>query len=294
MRRNGDKARDFAARHGVPKWYDDAEALMADPEVDAVYVATPPDAHAFYAMAAARAGKPVYVEKPMGRNHGECLEMIAACRAAGVPLFTAYYRRRLPRFLKVKEILATGGIGDLRTVSVTLTHVPRAAGLPGDPPPWRVVPEIAGGGLFLDLASHTLDLLDWLLGPITGVRGMAANLSGAHAVEDAVAAAFAFRSGAVGAGSWNFAAASREDRVEIVGSRGKLSFATFDDAPVRWTTPEDEKEFRIPHPPHIQQPLIQSIVDELRGEGHCPSTGETGARTNQVMDAILKDFRAGS
>jgi predicted dehydrogenase len=150
MRRNGDKARDFAARHGVPRWYDDAAALIADPEVDAVYVATPPDAHAPNVLAAARAGKPVYVEKPMGRNHGECLEMIAACRGAGAPLFTAYYRRRLPRFLKVKEILDQGGIGEVRTVSVTLCHVLKADFLRKENPPWRVVPEIAGGGRFVE------------------------------------------------------------------------------------------------------------------------------------------------
>lgn len=294
MRRNGDKARDFAARHGVPKWYDEAAALIADPEVDAVYVATPPDAHAPNVLAAARAGKPVYVEKPMGRDHGECLEMIAACRAAGAPLFTAYYRRRLPRFLKVKEILDQGGIGRVRTVSVTLCHVLKPDFLRRESPPWRVIPEIAGGGLFVDLASHTLDLLDFLLGPISGVRGLAANLSGIHRVEDAVAAAFTFRSGAVGAGSWNMAAATREDRVEIQGTHGKLAFATFENAPVRWTSAAGERDFAIPNPPHIQQPLIQSIVDELNGKGQCPSTGESGARANLVMDAILKDFRAGA
>ena len=171
MRRNGGKARDFAARHGVPKWYDNAADLISDPEVDAVYVATPPDGHAPNVLAAARAGKPVYVEKPMGRNHGECLEMIAACRGAGVPLFTAYYRRRLPRFLKVKEILDQGGIGEVRTASVTLAHVLKPDFLRKEHPPWRVVPEIAGGGLFVDLASHTLDLLDFLLGPIAASAG---------------------------------------------------------------------------------------------------------------------------
>lgn len=293
MRRDADKARDFAARHGVPRWHSDAGALIADPEVDAVYVATPPDGHARYALMAARAGKPVYVEKPMARHASECEAMIDGCRAAGVPLFVAYYRRRLPRFLKAKEILESGGIGAVRSVQVTFARVGGAAA-PGIPVPWRFVPEVAGGGLFLDLASHTLDILDFLLGPIREARGMAANLSGAHRVEDTVAAVFGFASGALGSGAWSFAAGHREDRVEIAGSAGRLVFSTFGDDPIRWESAAGTREFSLPNPPHIQQPLIQSIVDELLGAGKCPSTGETAIRTTRVMDAVLAGWRNGS
>lgn len=114
MRRNGDLAQDYARRHGVPRWYTDAQALIDDPEVDVVYVATPPGSHLEYTLAAARAGKPVYVEKPMALNGAECDRMLAACREAQVPLYVAYYRRALPRFLKVKELLEAGAIGDIR------------------------------------------------------------------------------------------------------------------------------------------------------------------------------------
>lgn len=292
MRRDAAKAADFAARHGVPRWYSDAGALIADPGVDAIYVATPPDGHSRYALMAARAGKPVYVEKPMARHHDECLAMIDGCRAAGVPLFVAYYRRRLPRFLKAKEIIDQGGIGSVRSVQVTFARTDPGRE-PGAPEPWRLVPAIAGGGLFLDLASHTLDILDFLLGPIASAKGEARNLSGAHAVEDTVAAAFAFGSGALGAGLWTFSGATREDNVEIRGSAGKLSFSTFGDDAVRWETARGIESFSLPNPPHIQQPLIQSIVDALRGEGKCPSTGESAARTSWVMDRILEGWRAG-
>src|SRR5436309_7352124 len=84
MRRDGEKARDFAARHGVPKWYDDAQQLIADAEVDAVYVATPPDSHEQCAVAALRAGKPVLVEKPMARKFAECQRMVGAAQEASV------------------------------------------------------------------------------------------------------------------------------------------------------------------------------------------------------------------
>ena len=108
MRRDAALARDYAARHGVPKWYDNAHALVNEPDVDAVYVATPPSSHREYALLAARAGKTVYVEKPMALNHAECLEMIAACRAAGTPLFVAYYRRAQQRFLTRQSRNQTG------------------------------------------------------------------------------------------------------------------------------------------------------------------------------------------
>ena len=158
MRRNADKARDYAARHSVPKWYDQADALIGDPAVNAVYIATPPDTHAYYTAQVAQAGKPVYVEKPMARNHGECLAMIDACRRAGVPLFVAYYRRALPAFLKVKSLVEEGAIGAVRFASIALCQ---PASENPDDPPWRVVPEVSGGGYFFrpSLASARLSRL---------------------------------------------------------------------------------------------------------------------------------------
>jgi 1,5-anhydro-D-fructose reductase (1,5-anhydro-D-mannitol-forming) len=291
MRRDAARAEDYARRHGVPRWYADASRLIADPEVDAVYVATPPDSHRSYTLLAAAAGKPVYVEKPMARTQAECLEMIAACERARVPLFAAYYRRALPRFLKVKELLAAGAIGEPRLASVTVR-------MPADPAhhdrahlPWRVIPEIAGAGLFLDLASHTLDLLDFFLGPISEATGTAANQGGLYDAEDIVTAQLRFPSGVLGAGSWCFTAGDRLDRVELTGSGGTISFATFDEVPVVVTTAAGSQSLSIPHPPHIQQPLIQTVVDALRGRGECPSTGVTAARTSWVMDRVLAGYR---
>jgi 1,5-anhydro-D-fructose reductase (1,5-anhydro-D-mannitol-forming) len=292
MRRDRDKAADFARRHGVPRFYADAEALIADPEVDAIYVATPPSTHLPYTQMAARAGKPIYVEKPMARTRAECDQMVAACAAAGVPLFVAYYRRALPRFLRVKALLDEGRLGEVRAVAVTLFQPPEPAHLDRSNLPWRVLPEIAGAGIFLDLASHTLDLLDHLLGPIERATGHAANLGGLYPAEDTVTGQMVFASGVQAVGLWSFVASDRRDRVEIIGSRGRLTFATFDDEPLVLETAAGREELRIPHPPHVQQPLIQTVVDELLGRGRCPSTGTSGARTSGVMDALLASYRA--
>jgi len=290
MRRSGELARDYAQRHGVPRWYDDAEALIHDPEVDAVYIATPPSSHKDYTILAAQAGKPVYVEKPMALDFKGCQQMTEACQTNGVPLFVAYYRRALPRFLKIKELLDAQAIGDVRFVTVTLYMRPRPDELDPQNLPWRVIPEIAGGGRFVDLGSHMFDFLDYILGPIREARGFAGNQQNLYPAEDMVTAAFVFESGVQGVGVWNFGAFDEVDMTEIVGSKGKISFSTYDAEPVVLTTGDGVTEFDIEYPQHIQQPLIQTVVDDLNGVGRCPSTGESAARTTWVMDQILKDF----
>ncbi len=288
MRRNGSLAQDYARRHGVPRWYDDAQQLIDDPEVDAVYIATPPHMHKEYTLAVASAGKPVYVEKPMALNAAECQQMIAACRSAGVPLFVAYYRRALPRFVKIKEILNSGALGELRHVQITLTQPASqyAAGVL----PWRVQPETAGGGHFVDLAAHSLDFLDYVFGPITQVKGIARNQDGGYPAEDIVSGTFEFENGVIGSGLWCFASYETSDRVVITGSKGRLTFATFENEPVVLETVSGRQTFDIPQPAHVQQPLIQQVVDELLGRGVCVSTGENGLRTTRVMQQLLVDY----
>ncbi|HSD82272.1 MAG TPA: Gfo/Idh/MocA family oxidoreductase, partial [Anaerolineae bacterium] len=257
------------------------------PEVDAVYIATPPDSHRAYTLAVAQAGKPVYVEKPMALNAVECQEMVAACRAAGMPLFVAYYRRALPRFLKAKELVTSGAIGELRFAEVCLTQ-PLEIHSP-DQLPWRLRPEIAGGGLFVDLASHTLDFLDFVLGPVSRARGFARNQAGAYPAEDIVSAAFEFEDGVQAVGTWCFSSFAAADRLTFVGSGGKVTLSMFGNEPVQLETPGGIEVFDLPNPPHVQQPLIQQVVNELLGIGSCVSTGESASRTSRVMDQLLRE-----
>ena len=289
MRRNGDLAADYARRHGVPRWYDDADELINDPEVDAVYVATPPDSHREYAVRVARAGKPVYVEKPMARTALECEDMISACDEAGVGLFVAYYRRAMPRFATVKRLLDDGRIGQLRSVSI---RNERPAHLDGaDHGGWRVNPEISGGGHFVDLGSHILDLLDWLLGPVTYAAGTATNRGGRYRAEDLVTGVFSFRSGIEGVGIWNYDSFQHQDQVEVIGTAGALRFSCFTDEPLRLLTARGVEQIKAPYPETAQLPLIQTVVNALTGHGESPSTGHSAVRTARVIDALLSDYR---
>ena len=283
MRRSGELAKDYAERHGVAKWYDDADALISDPEIDAIYIATPPNSHKEYTIKAARAGKPVYVEKPMALNWEECQEMIAVCKQAKVPLYVAYYRRALEPFLKIKELLNQRLIGDIRFV--TIKHYQKESENQKDS--WRTNPEIAGGGLLFDMGSHTLDILDYLLGPIKEAKGFASNQGGNYAAEDMVTGTFLFESGVHGVGNWCFSANENVEINEIVGNKGKIVFSTLNMGLIELITEEGTEEWNFKLPKHIQQPLIEDIVNDILGNRVSPSTGESGARTNRIMDILV-------
>ena len=291
MRRDEEKAKDYAARHGVPKWYHHAMDLIQDPEVNTVYIATPPQAHLELTQLAAAAGKPVYVEKPMARTFAECQQMIQVCEQANIPLFVAYYRRKLPHFLKIKELLDQGVIGTLRTVHINLKQVLTPNLVSSSDKNWRVIPEIAGGGYFYDLASHQLDLLDFFFGKITHATGFSSNQAKAYPAEDLVAGSFVFENGVVGTGNWCFTTStvSEIDEIVIDGSQGQDRFATFGEGAFTLYRPNQiPLHFNLELPHHIQRPLIQSIVEELLGKGSCPSTGLTAARTNWAMEELTK------
>ena len=295
MRRNGALAADYARRHGVMRWHDDADAIIRADDIDAIYIATLTDTHCEHTLRCAAAGKPVYVEKPMGMNHAECLDMITACRGASVPLWVGYYRRALPRFLAVRDLIAAGAIGEVRAViSRQFQRPPDVDQFANGAVPWRVNPELSGGGFFFEGVCHTFDFMDFLFGPITDVRAFAGNQAGAYRPEDIVTATYRFASGVYGCGIWCYTADFDEEYNEIVGANGRIRFSTSQPVPIRIFRGDAVEEIPIADPDHVHQPLIQTIVDELNGSGKCASTGESAARTSQVMDTILAEFRTQS
>jgi predicted dehydrogenase len=290
MRRDRAKAEDYARRHGVPRAYDRAADLVGDPDVDAVYIATPPSTHLQLARLAADAGKPCLVEKPMALNHAECQQMTSAFRERGVPLWVAYYRRALPRFLAVRDRLAAGAIGTPTAVHVQVTDRLASGGTLAN---WRFDPAIAGAGLFFDLGSHCVDLMDFFFGPIAAVEGVALNTAGTGTVEDVVAAAFRFARAPAGTAIFNFNAAAKTDAIVCSGTRGTLTTPVFTDGDVIIEADAGREVLPIRNPPHVHQPLIQTIVDELGGRGRCASTGDSGARASWVLDRCLAGYRTG-
>ncbi len=293
MRRNAEKAADYASRHGIGKWYSDATKLINDSEVNAIYIATPPDSHTAYACEAMRADKPVYVEKPMARNHTECEQMLQVSKESGMPIWVAYYRRSLPVFLKAKELVESGEIGKPLMVNIKLHKQATERNLAKQELPWRVLPNIAGAGHFFDLASHQFDYLDFLFGPVSKVEGHATNLAGLYPAEDTVSGTWVHKSGVVGSGSWSFVVdeSSEVDDIEIIGEKGKIKLSSFDNpGKLHVHTKSGVIDVTLDNPEHISHNLVQQVVDELRGVGTCVSTGESAARTSKVLDTIVESY----
>lgn len=289
MRRNGALAADYAKRHHVPKWYDDADKLINDPDINAIYVATPPDSHAEYTIKALNAGKPVYVEKPMAMDGNECQQMVDVSKKTGVPLFVAYYRRAQPYFVKLKQLIDMPAIGDIKMINLILHWPIKPEELEGTPG-WRVDPKVSGGGHFHDLASHQIDWLEYAFGPLKSVTGLSSNQEGLYPADDAVVASFQFESGVLGTGSWCFTAPKKQvsEVTEIIGSKGRISFSFFSNDIIHVETETMVEDFEIPKPEHVHQPLVDLVVKELRGEGTCPSTGQTGMRASMWIDKITE------
>lgn len=285
------RARDYAQRHGVPRVHASAADLVHDPEVDAVYIATPPSSHCALALAAAAARKPCLVEKPMALNVAECTRMAAAFEDAGVPLWVAYYRRALPRYLLVRDLLRDDAVGPVTSAHIEVLE-PLAT--PERARTWRFDPAIAGGGLFYDMGSHTVDMIDFLLAPIAGIAGVAANTGGLYPVEDVVTASFRAGPNVVGTAVWNYNASVSTDHIRLIGTRGTITFPMFIDGDVVLSEGSGGRRFEVRNPPHVHQPLIQSIVDELHGRGRCESTAASGLRASVVLEQCVAPARLGS
>jgi 1,5-anhydro-D-fructose reductase (1,5-anhydro-D-mannitol-forming) len=284
MRRDVEKAADYAQRHGVGRWHDSADALINDPEVDAVYVATPPGSHCELALKVAAAGKPCYVEKPMARNAAECQRMVDAFDRAGLPLFVAYYRRGLHHFTEVKSMIESGRYGSLLSVRYHFSSGHQVAGTPEG---WRYQPEISGGGLLWDLGSHALDLFDWWFGPLGSVQGHALKRSETSPVEELVAMTAVSGTGVSFAGDWSFISQNDRDRFELEFEHARVTGSVFGPMELRIEAEGGETQIlNYSQPENIQSGLISNIVRSLRTGAPALSTGVSAARTNAVIDKV--------
>ena len=287
MGRDKEKTKAYARRNRISKWYTDAQELIDDPEVNAVNIATPPSSHATFAIMAMKAGKPVYVEKPLAANYEDCARINRISQETGVPCFVAYYRRYLPYFNKVREFLPR--IGKILNVQIRFAVPPRDLDFNRSNLPWRVIPDIAGGGYFYDLAPHPLDLLQEMFGCILEAEGYSTNRGGLYKAEDTVSACFKFETGIPGSGSWCFVAheSAREDHIEIFGSNGSIKFSVFTFEPIQLHSSEGYEEFQVTNPMYVQLPLIKNIVEHLQQRGVCTCDSISATPTNWVMDKIL-------
>ena len=289
MRRNAEKAADYAKRHGVPKWYSDATELINDPDVNAIYVATPPLQHEAYAVQALRAGKPVYVEKPMALNAAAAQRIANAAAQTSVKLTVAHYRRQQPLFLKIKSLLEEKVLGDVRFVNLQFFQPHNSNVVAKTEENWRIDPAVSGGGLFHDLAPHQLDLLLYFFGKPLKVAGISVNASQLYNADDAVSGQALFDKNILFNGAWAFTVSARKDWCEIVGTKGSLRFSVFDHQPIVLTVNGGERQFEFERLQHVQQPMIKRVVQYFLGDAPNPCSADEGLAVVQMIEAMAKE-----
>lgn len=292
MRRDAEKAADFARRHQVAKWYSDPESLINDPDVNAIYIATPPDSHEDYAIAALSAGKHVYLEKPMALNGTSAKKIEQKVSEARGKLVVAHYRRALPAFIKVKEILESDLIGIPHLAEIRILQPMKSNLVAASDTNWRTNPSISGGGLFHDLAPHQLDLMINYFGAVEEASGSSENKLKITDADDLVKGNIRFKSGVNFQGLWNFTVPPSEssDSCEITGSKGKVRFSFFGFEAILIQN-NFETSFKFQSPQYVQQPMIEKVVAYFLGSGLNPCSAGEGVQVMQIMDAFTTGNR---
>jgi predicted dehydrogenase len=288
MRRDASKAADYATRHHVPKWYSNADDLMDDEEINAIYIATPPAFHLSYAIAALKRGLHVYVEKPVTLNAAEAFELAAAVKESSAKLVVAHYRRAVPLFLRIKELIDSRIAGEIRTVQIRMWQSASPSLVVNTANNWRLQPELSGGGYFHDLAPHQVDLLLFYFGETDRYQGYAVNQSNLSPADDHVCGQLVFKNKIVVNGSWCFNVGQQQtDTCEIIGTTGSITFAFFGNY-VTWRTPDGEKTETFTHPQHIEQPMIGQVVNYFNDLQANPCSIEEAIGTMKIMDEFIK------
>ncbi|TWR29327.1 Gfo/Idh/MocA family oxidoreductase [Mucilaginibacter pallidiroseus] len=287
MRRDAEKAADYARRHNVEHWYSNADELMDNPAVNSVSIATPPASHLDYALRAIEKGLNVYVEKPVTRNATEALKMADAVTKSGAKLTVAHYRRALPMFLHVKQLLADNAIGKVRTVQIRMWQKREPKLIAATETNWRLDPALSGGGYFHDLAPHQLDLMLYYFGEPASYSGYSLNQANTSPADDHVCGTIVFKNNIIVNGSWCFNVAQSEttDTCEIIGTEGRITFPFFGTW-VKVKNAQGEQTTDFVHPEHIQQPMIEKIVSFFKDEGPNPCTIHEAVVLMQIMDAF--------
>lgn len=286
MRRDAEKAKDYAMRHAVPKYYSDANDLVNDPEVNAVYIATPPSSHESYTELALQAGKPVYVEKPVSMDAASVERMIKLEKKYNGKVSVAHYRRALPLFKTIKQLIVEDAIGKIKLVLLKTLQPQASKIITQTKDNWRINPEVSGGGLFHDLSPHQLDILYWLFGKPDHIHVQAVNQGKIYNAPDQLMVQLSFVNDIQFNGVWNFnvAETAAADTCEIIGDNGMIRFSFFRSGRIELINPDGTQLLERENPIHIQQPHIENVVRYFRDEGENPCSLEDALIIMEIMD----------
>lgn len=291
MRRTESKAKEYAFRHNVPKYYTDAIELINDSEINAIYIATPPDSHEMYTLLAIEAGKSVYVEKPMTLNHLSAYRMMKEAERKQVKLVIAHYRNAQPKFIHIKKILEGNILGQV--LRVKLNYCCKAISISEmseSKIAWRIDPIQSGGGFFHDIAPHQLGLMVYFFGNPKEGYGISDNRIGLYDADDSVTGILKFENGVHFSGSWFFNGMSDQtiDEIDIIGTKGSIHFSVFNDHQIKISTPSGNEFITFPSIQHVQQPMIEKVVQYFLGRTSNPCTAQDGYIVMKMIDAFTQ------
>lgn len=291
MRRDITKAKESAEKLGAEKYYDNVDNLLADNEINAVYIATPPGLHLEQAVKCCKAKKPTYIEKPFARNYQEAMQIIKMFEDENIPLYVAHYRRALPKFIKIKEILQSGKLGKICELDFRLNRRYNYEEIHNT---WLYNTELSGGGKFYDIAPHSIDIMVYLLGNFIEINGIATNNNKEYDVEDMVVMSFKTDTGVIGTANFNSLALDKKDKMIIYGTKGKIEFSIHGDNAILITTNEGEEKIEIDNPKIIQENMIKEVVNSLMNGQHLHTcTGREALETYRIMDIVLDKYYNG-
>lgn len=282
-RRDETKLQQFADQFGVCHRMANASEMIASNELDAIYIATPVDLHCPQTIAAAGAGKHVMVEKPMAIDPQQCDQMITACEAAGVTLGVAYYRRFYPVVRRIQTLIQSGLLGRVLSISAVTGNTNRF-----EADNWRVVRSRGGGGPLMDIGSHRLDVFLQLLGPVSQVKSNVIE-SDEFEAEQVSTVMMQFASGANGVLQCYFGTTNTPDRLEVIGTDGRISVEDLNQGDLVVHTNSGQK--KESHPPHenLHAPLIEDFSRAIIEDRPPAITGIIGRQTNQIIQLAYQD-----
>ncbi len=285
MRRNTVKAKDFAKRHQVPFFYDTVDDIINHPEINALYIATPPSTHLEIARKCLVANKFVYLEKPMTINAYEAKQLKKNVTGNN-KIVVAHYRRNLPAFQKVKELIEANSIGKVHFADIKILQLSNPVIITKTEDNWRLKPEISGGGYFHDIGPHQIDLMLHYFGKIKNAQGYAISTQN-NKVADIVNGIIEFENGIQFRGIWNFIASEKDvkDECKIYGENGTITFSFYGEE-VLLNTSSKDKVFSFKNPSHLQQPLIEQTVNYFLGKATNPCTIKDGVEVMKILDTF--------
>lgn len=297
MGRDAQKTQAFARKYDVTRVYTDVETFLADPAIDAVYVATPPHLHAEQTMRVAEHGKHILCEKPLALNTAQAQQMIDACRANGVQLMVCYYQRYNARHQQIKRLLLDDAIGQVTALRINFSDY-----FPPQPGYWHHNPAISGGGPLMDLGVHCIDLVRYLCGPVVEVAAMVDTLAADSAVEDTATLLLKLASGAHAVVTAHWSTANFEpnqaNALEIFGTHGTIQSAPIqakDSAgSLRLITATGVQDFSVGaagQRPHVA--LLEDFAAALARGAPAPISGEEGLAGLAVVAAAYQSARTG-